>query len=170
MHVCVSAGCIACSHTPPTARSPWLLPSRTAQAQLKGASERPSMGVNFVSGTLAAVAATVLTQPADVIRTRMQLGAVAAGAAGAAGAPRTTLGIFRHIMAEHGLRGLLSGAAPRIVKRTLQTALLWTLYEELFPAFSRLGEAAAARIRQGPPAGSAQAVADASGSGHGKGA
>lgn len=116
------------------------------------------MGVNFVSGTLAAVAATVLTQPADVVRTRMQLGTAAAAAAGggmaaAAAAPRTTLGIFRHILSEHGVRGLLSGAAPRVVKRTLQTALLWTLYEELFPALSRVGEAVTARMRGNSGAG-----------------
>lgn len=35
--------------------------------------ERPQAVVNFTSGTVAAVAATVLTQPADVVRTRMQV-------------------------------------------------------------------------------------------------
>jgi len=35
--------------------------------------ERPQTLVNFSSGVLAAVAATVLTQPADVVRTRMQV-------------------------------------------------------------------------------------------------
>jgi solute carrier family 25 protein 38 len=117
------------------------------QDRLK-ATELPNVGVNFVSGTLAAVAATVLTQPADVVRTRMQLNlatvtSAAGGPATAAAAvpPRTTAGIFRHIVAQHGLRGLLSGAAPRIAKRTLQTALLWTMYEELYPALTKAGEA-----------------------------
>jgi solute carrier family 25 protein 38 len=31
-----------------------------------------------------------------------------------------------------------AGAAPRILKRTLQTALVWTLYEELVPRMSAL--------------------------------
>eukprot|EP00983_Pelagomonas_calceolata_P032744 1026104-Pelagomonas_calceolata.AAC.2 len=34
--------------------------------------ERPQAVVNFSSGVMAAMAATVLTQPADVVRTRMQ--------------------------------------------------------------------------------------------------
>lgn len=117
-----------------------------------GATEMPSVGINFVSGTVAAVAATVLTQPADVIRTRMQLNLAAAGAsAAAAAAPQTTYGIFRQIMQQQGMRGLLSGAAPRVVKRTLQTALLWTLYEELYPALVRAKEAARASLQSSPP-------------------
>lgn len=31
-----------------------------------------------------------------------------------------------------------AGAAPRILKRTVQTALVWTLYEELVPRLSAL--------------------------------
>lgn len=34
---------------------------------------RPQAVVNFSSGVAAAVAATILTQPADVVRTRMQV-------------------------------------------------------------------------------------------------
>lgn len=35
--------------------------------------QHPQAAVNFVSGVVAATAATLLTQPADVVRTRMQL-------------------------------------------------------------------------------------------------
>ena len=35
--------------------------------------DRPQAVVNFSSGVAAAVAATILTQPADVVRTRMQV-------------------------------------------------------------------------------------------------
>ena len=117
------------------------------------------MGVNFVSGTLAAVAATVLTQPADVVRTRMQLNLGSVGGGGAGAAPQTTLGVFRQVLSEHGVRGLLAGAAPRVAKRTLQTALLWTLYEELYPALTRVSEALAAR-RQHAAAASEGGVRD----------
>jgi solute carrier family 25 protein 38 len=36
------------------------------------------------------------------------------------------------------ITALAAGAAPRILKRTLQTALVWTLYEELVPRMSAL--------------------------------
>ena len=34
---------------------------------------------------------------------------------------------------------MLAGAGPRVVKRTLQTALVWTLYEELQPRLAAVG-------------------------------
>lgn len=37
-----------------------------------------------------------------------------------------------------------AGAAPRILKRTTQTALVWTMYEELVPRITQLGYAAKA--------------------------
>lgn len=34
------------------------------------------------------------------------------------------------------------GVTPRLLKRTLQTALVWTLYEDLVPRITQLGLAA----------------------------
>jgi solute carrier family 25 protein 38 len=92
---------------------------------------------NFAAGAAAAVAATLLTQPADVVRTRMQLGLGAAGGG--------SLALLRGIFAAQGARGLLAGAAPRMAKRTMQTALVWTLYEELVPRLTAARAWAAAR-------------------------
>lgn len=89
--------------------------------------------VNFVSGTVAAVSATVLTQPFDVARTQIQL-RMAPQAPGAAAHPLarlTALGMLRHIGASQGVRGLLAGAVPRVTKRAVQTALIWVFYEEI---------------------------------------
>ena len=35
------------------------------------------------------------------------------------------------------LRALLAGIGPRLVKRSLQTALLWTMYEEVYRRWRR---------------------------------
>ncbi|GLC76917.1 hypothetical protein PLESTF_001855300 [Pleodorina starrii] len=120
---------------------------------------RPQVAVNFASGVVAAVAATLLTQPADVVRTRMQLGigigtaataasatAAAAGAGATAAAARGAgaWGTLLEALRQQGPSALLTGAAPRILKRTTQTALVWTLYEELVPRITQLGYAAKA--------------------------
>lgn len=39
----------------------------------------------------------------------------------------------------------LVGAAPRVLKRTLQTALVWTLYEELLPRLTSVYHLAVAQ-------------------------
>lgn len=68
---------------------------------------RSSTGVNFASGAAAAVVATLATQPADVIRTRMQL--VAAN--GKHLSPIKTLQVA---MQTGGAKALLVGALPRV--------------------------------------------------------
>jgi solute carrier family 25 protein 38 len=91
---------------------------------------RPAVLVNFSSGVVAAVAATLLTQPFDVVRTRLQLSRET-GAAGA-NAASEALRALRGALAQ-GPASLFVGAAPRVLKRIGQTALVWTLYEELVP-------------------------------------
>lgn len=69
------------------------------------APDRPQTLVNFGSGCAAAVAATLLTQPADVVRTRMQLGL----SAGGMGALATLSTAFQ----QQGMAALLTGRAVR---------------------------------------------------------
>lgn len=63
--------------------------------------------MNFASGTAAAVCATLVTQPADVIRTRMQL----VGATGTHIGPLKTL---QAVLQTDGTKGLLVGTVPRV--------------------------------------------------------
>lgn len=63
--------------------------------------------VNFASGTAAAVCATLVTQPADVIRTRMQLVA----AKGTHMGPMQTL---HTVLQTGGPQALLVGTLPRV--------------------------------------------------------
>jgi len=77
-------------------------------------------GAALAAGALASLA----TQPADILKTRTQM---ARAAAAADVAPPRTL---RGIVAAQGLRGLFIGAAARLAKRALSTAMTWSLYEE----------------------------------------
>ena len=51
-----------------------MLRAPPAQENLRRQQQLPSTAANFIAGTVAAVGATLLTQPADVVRTRVQLG------------------------------------------------------------------------------------------------
>lgn len=110
------------------------------QARLKrheATASLPKTAVNFSSSMVAAVGATLVTQPLDVVRTRMQL-----NLASRAG----TLAVLQGVVASGGLSSLFVGSLPRSLKRTLQTALVWTLYEEISPLLHKFTTAAQGTI------------------------
>ncbi|CDQ59846.1 unnamed protein product [Oncorhynchus mykiss] len=76
---------------------------------------------NFGCGVMAGVLASVVTQPADVVKTHIQVSP----------AHWTTKDAICYIYTEHGLRGFFRGAVPRSLRRTLMAAMAWTVYEQL---------------------------------------
>jgi len=76
--------------------------------------------VHMLAGLTAGILASLVTQPADVVKTRMQL------SKGSKVLPSLTA-IYR----EGGLTGFTAGLAPRMLRRTVMAALAWTLYERM---------------------------------------
>ncbi|KAG7209768.1 hypothetical protein KM043_011391 [Ampulex compressa] len=78
--------------------------------------------VNFGCGILAGVLASFVTQPADVIKTKMQL------------YPNEFQGICNASLVlykRYGILGYFKGIVPRMLRRTLMTTMAWTVYEEM---------------------------------------
>ncbi|XP_031150979.1 mitochondrial glycine transporter A-like [Sander lucioperca] len=75
---------------------------------------------NFSCGVVAGVLASLITQPADVVKTHVQVNPQL----------RTAVAI-RYIYKEHRLRGFFRGAVPRALRRTLMAAMAWTVYEQM---------------------------------------
>jgi solute carrier family 25 protein 38 len=83
---------------------------------------------NFSASVAASVLATLLTQPVDVIRTRLQLGAVPGTSAWQTGT--ILLRGLRDLARQEGAAALMTGLVSRVAKRSLSTAITWTLFEE----------------------------------------
>ncbi|XP_054891551.1 mitochondrial glycine transporter A-like [Poeciliopsis prolifica] len=84
-------------------------------------SSSPSAPVaNFSCGVLAGVLASLVTQPADVVKTQVQVNPQL----------RTTEAV-RYIYTAHGLEGFFRGAVPRCLRRTMMAAMAWTVYEHM---------------------------------------
>jgi len=82
---------------------------------------------HFACGITAGFLASLVTHPADVVKTKMQV------------QPQTYSSISRTaqmILVQSGPRGFLIGFAPRMLRRALMSALAWTVYEEIM---KRLG-------------------------------
>ena len=73
-------------------------------------------------GLVAGVLASTTTQPADVIKTRMQLQPQSFSSI-----PLTLAATIR----EGGLRSLFVGLTPRATRRTLMAAFTWAFYEHV---------------------------------------
>ena len=81
-----------------------------------------SVTVNFVSGVLAAISATTLTNPFDAIKTRIQI---------APGRYRNMVQAAQMMLRDEGVRSMFSGLSLRIGRKALSSALTWTVYEEV---------------------------------------
>jgi len=82
---------------------------------------------HFACGITAGFLASLVTHPADVVKTKMQI------------QPQVYSNLTvttKHILLKSGPRGFLVGFAPRMLRRALMSALAWTVYEEIM---KRLG-------------------------------
>ncbi|XP_033121495.1 mitochondrial glycine transporter A-like [Anneissia japonica] len=84
--------------------------------------------LNFASGIIAGVLASTVTQPADVVKTRMQLYPEKY---------KTISVTIRKIMAEEGAKAMYTGLVPRCLRRTLMAAMAWTVYEQVMSTFGQ---------------------------------
>ncbi|XP_046745200.1 mitochondrial glycine transporter-like isoform X2 [Diprion similis] len=78
--------------------------------------------IHFACGLFAGLLASCVTQPADVIKTRMQI------------YPQEFKTLYTSLVSvynEHGILGYFKGIVPRMLRRTLMAAITWTIYEEV---------------------------------------
>lgn len=78
--------------------------------------------INFCRGIIAGLLASVITQPADTAKTHMQLN------------PAKYNSLYQTvqcILETEGIQGLFRGMLPRCLRRTLMSALSWTVFEEV---------------------------------------
>ncbi|KAF5280514.1 hypothetical protein FQA39_LY18036 [Lamprigera yunnana] len=78
--------------------------------------------VHFTCGISAGILASVVTQPADVLKTKMQL------------YPSKFNGVWSvavYVHSKYGFQGYFKGMVPRMLRRTLMAAMAWTVYEQV---------------------------------------
>ena len=83
------------------------------------------MGNSFLCGLTAGIFASVVTHPADVIKTSLQLFPERFGHRSG------SLDALRFIYRSQGWTGFMAGLMPRLVRRTLISAMSWTVFDKV---------------------------------------
>lgn len=86
------------------------------------ASSTTSAMVHITSGILAASTATAITNPADLIKTRIQV---------APSQYRNMVYAVKKVYHEQGLKGFFDGLSLRMSRKALSSAITWSIYEEI---------------------------------------
>lgn len=74
------------------------------------------------SGLLAGMTASTITQPFDMLKTRMQL---------KPSIYKTLAQSAKKVYLEEGLMGFFDGISVRLIRKPLNSAISWTIYEEV---------------------------------------
>ena len=77
---------------------------------------------HFSSGVVAGLLASAITQPFDVIKTKVQL---------YPNKFKTLLDVILFVHRKYGYKGYFKGLTPRLMRRTLMAAMAWTVYEKV---------------------------------------
>ena len=91
--------------------------------------QEPGVGVKIVAGMTSGAVAAGLSNPTDLIKTRMQ----------AAGPVQGSLSIIKVILKEDGILGLWKGATPSMVRAAMLTAAQCVTYDEVKLVLKRQG-------------------------------
>ncbi|KAF9405631.1 hypothetical protein BGZ94_003446 [Podila epigama] len=78
--------------------------------------------IHMISGVVAGGLSTTLTHPFDMLKTRMQLKPAEY---------RNVLQAARKVMMEEGAVGFLDGILVRTIRKSIHSAISWTVYEEV---------------------------------------
>ncbi|KAK3395699.1 mitochondrial carrier domain-containing protein [Sordaria brevicollis] len=78
--------------------------------------------INFASGVFSAVICSIISNPFDAVKTRIQLQPKKY---------RNMVQASKKMLAEEGVRSMMDGLALRMSRKAMSSALAWTVYEEL---------------------------------------
>jgi len=78
--------------------------------------------VNFVSSVIAGIMATLITQPADTLKTKMQLDTQLY---------KNTIQSAVYILKNEGIASFWKGVTPRLLRKSVSSGISWSIYEEI---------------------------------------